>query len=85
MKRQRLEHSVIVSAKGPTSDTPLTLLAYELGEESLSFKSFAPLPKGTQWKLQLSFWNRSVVHQAEVLEMEPYNGAWQGVMLFLAG
>jgi hypothetical protein len=79
MERRQLERSIIISANGPLLEKPVTLLGHELGDHSLAFKCFVPLPKGTQLRLDLQFWDRSVTAQAEVLEMFAYNGAWQGV------
>lgn len=82
MLRRRLEQSIIISAQEGPNEEPITLLGHELGEESLAFRCFAPLDTAAMWSLQLRFWDRTVRTQARVTELRPYNGGWDGVMLF---
>ena len=84
MERRPLERSIIISAREEKGQEPVTLLGHELGAESVAFRSFIPLPTDQLLHLQLRFWDRTVRTQARVVELRPYNGGWDGVLLFEA-
>ena len=82
MERRKLAQSIIISARENHEKEAVTLLGHELGEESLAFRAFAPLPLNTWLQIHLRFWDRTVGMVGRVVELKQYNGAWDGVMLF---
>jgi hypothetical protein len=82
MERQTLDHSIIISAWRQQDDSPLTFICHEMGENSVAIKSFCPLEKGTELKLNFQFWDRSVQADGAVVDSRPYNGAYEGVLYY---
>lgn len=82
MERRILDHSVIVSAWRQGDEAPLTLLCHEMGDDSIAVKTFCDLARGTELTLNFQFWDRSVQAHGSVLELKPYNGAYEGVVYY---
>ena len=84
MARRHLAHSIIISAKTQSDEPPLTFLCHEIGDNSVAVKSFKLLEKGTRLQLSFEYWDRVVLAEGSVVELRPYNGAYEGVISYVA-
>lgn len=85
MERRILDHSIIISAWRKQDEAPLTFICHEIGDTSLAVKSFCLLEKGTEFELNLQYWDRSVKARGAVVDSRPYNGAYEGVLHYQIG